>query len=226
MHNFEIFGVTHLLTLLAIAALASLLIVLYRRHSKLRKPIRYGLAACTLLSYPLQIAIAYIYSYPTDLGTTLPLHLCDLAAIIGGIALFTQSQKLAEIAYFWGLAGTLQGLLTPNLQHGFPSPEFVTFFWNHGFVVITALFLPLAMLWRPRPRAHWFVFGLSQIYLVIGLTVNFLLGTNFGYLHHKPNTASLLDYFPSWPWYILVLELVCFLFFFLLSLPFSRKSEK
>ncbi len=226
MQNFELFGATHLLTLLAIAALASSLIVLYRKRPKLQKPLRYGLAICTLLSYPLHIALAYVLSYPTDLETALPLHLCDLAAIIGGIALFNQSQKLAEFAYFWGLAGTIQGLITPNIHHGFPSPEFITFFWNHGFVVITALFFPLALGWRPRPKAHWYVFGLSQLYLVLGLTVNFLLGTNFGYLHHKPSTASLLDYFPTWPGYILVLEVICLLLFFLLSLPFSRKSEK
>jgi len=226
MQKFELFGITHGVTLISIAVFASALIFLYRKHSNLRKPLRYSLAVCVLLSYPLQIALACIFSYSIDLESALPFHLCDLAAIIGGIALFTQSQKLAEFAYFWGLAGTLQGLITPNIQHSFPTPEFFSFFWNHGFVVITALFLPLAMGWRPRPKAHWHLFGLSQLYLILGLTVNYILGTNFGYLSHKPDTASLLDYFPAWPWYILFLELVCVSLFFLLSLPFSRKSVK
>lgn len=226
MQNFELFGLEHLLTLLAIATLGSVLIALYRRHAKLGKPLRYGLAVCTLLSYPLQITVASISSHSIGVESALPLHLCDLAAIVAGIALITQSQKMAELAYFWGLAGTLQGLLTPNIHQGFPSPVYISFFWNHGFVVISALFLPLAMGWRPRPKAHWLVFGLTQFYLVLALLVNFQLGTNFGYLHHKPDTASLLDYFPSWPGYILVLELICLALFFLLSLPFSRKSEK
>ena len=60
----------------------------------------------------------------------------------------SKSQKMAELAYFWGLAGTLQGLLTPNIHQGFPSPVYISFFWNHGFVVISALFLPLAMGWH------------------------------------------------------------------------------
>ncbi|MEO1856160.1 MAG: TIGR02206 family membrane protein [Rubritalea sp.] len=226
MHNFELFGAPHLLSFVTILSAASILIVLYRRHSRLQKTIRYGLATCTLLSYPLHIALASIFSYQLDLETTLPLHLCDLAAIFGGTALFTKSQKLAEITYFWGLAATLQGLLTPDIQHSFPNPEFIAFFWNHGFVVITALFLPLAMAWRPRVKAHWYVFGMTQIYLILALTVNFSLGTNYGYLHHKPSTASLLDYLPVWPGYILFLEILCLAFFLLLSLPFSTKSEK
>ncbi|MFC4993787.1 TIGR02206 family membrane protein [Rubritalea tangerina] len=226
MPEFKLFGLTHILTLSVIGGAVVLLTWLYKAHPSLQKKIRWALAACVLASYPLQILSAAYFGYHVTLDTTLPLHLCDLAAIFGGIALLTQSQRCAEITYFWGLAGTLQGLLTPNIQSGFPSPEYLCFFWNHGFVVITALFLPLAIGWKPRKNAMWFVFGLTQVYLVLALTTNFSLHTNYGYLRHKPDTASLLDFFPSWPWYILVLEAICLFFFFLLSLPFSRKSVK
>lgn len=40
-----------------------------------------------------------------------------------------------EIAYFWGLGGTLQAVLTPDLQHGFPSLVYVNFFLGHGLVI-------------------------------------------------------------------------------------------
>jgi hypothetical integral membrane protein (TIGR02206 family) len=226
MRQFELFGATYWITLSFIFTLGYILIRSYRSKPDRRNSIRYGLAVCTLSSYPLHILLAFIFSYQISLESLIPLHLCDLAAIIGGIALCNKSYKLAEIAYFWGLAGTLQGLITPDIKDTFPSPEFISFYWNHGFVVITALFLPLAMGWRPRRNAYWYLFGISQLYLIVALSANYLLKTNYGYLFHKPKSASLMDYFPTWPWYILVLEALCLLIFFLLHLPFSHKSQK
>src|SRR5438132_907921 len=45
----------------------------------------------------------------------LPLQLCDVAIFVAAAALWSRNQLLVEITYFWGLAGTLQALLTPDL---------------------------------------------------------------------------------------------------------------
>ena len=50
----------------------------------------------------------------------LPMQLCDWAMFAVIAALVTLRRGVYEVAYFWGLAGTLQAILTPNLQSGFP----------------------------------------------------------------------------------------------------------
>ncbi|MFC5051706.1 TIGR02206 family membrane protein [Rubritalea spongiae] len=225
---FSLFGPVHITTLCIIATTSFTTIHLYRTTcDKTQKTIRQLLAICCLISYPLHLTLALIAENALSLENKVPFHLCDLAAIICGAALLTQRSRLCELAYFWGLAGTLQGLLTPNLTSTFPSPAFFSFFWNHGFVVVAALFIPLAIKWRPEKHALWRVFAITQIYVVLAMSLNFLLKTtNYGFLHHKPEQASLLDLFPAWPWYILLLEFICLLLFLLLNLPFSLKSQK
>ncbi|MGJ8674147.1 YwaF family protein [Rubritalea sp.] len=225
---FTLFSPTHIATLCVIITLSFTLITSYRRSCEnTKRTIRISLAFCCLISFPLHLVLTKFSGGSLSLENKIPIHLCDLATLICGAALITQKSRLCELAYFWGLAGTLQGLLTPNIQSTFPSTSFISFFWNHGFVVISALFIPLALGWKPEKNAMWRVFGITQIYMVLAMSCNFLLkSTNYGYLHHKPEQATLLDLFPEWPWYILVLELLCLLLFTLLNLPFSTKSRK
>jgi hypothetical integral membrane protein (TIGR02206 family) len=52
---------------------------------------------------------------------SLPLALCDVALIVAAIACWWPQWNLAvELTYFWGLAGTLQAVVTPDLSSGFP----------------------------------------------------------------------------------------------------------
>jgi uncharacterized membrane protein YwaF len=40
----------------------------------------------------------------------------------------------------------------------------------------------------------------------------------------KPPTASLIDVLGPWPWYLLALEGIAFVIFFILYLPFAIKD--
>lgn len=41
----------------------------------------------------------------------------------------------------------------------------------------------------------------------------------------KPSNGSLLDYLGAWPWYLISLEIVAFVLFLLLYLPFLIKNN-
>lgn len=227
MSNYSLFGLTHLLTLCCVALVFVGLHISYNKGAEsTRKTITRTLAVCCLVSYPVNQLLAQLSQTTQNLESLIPFHLCDLAALVCGAALLSESQRLRELAYFWGLAATLQGLITPNIADNYPLPLYVAFFWTHGFIVISALFLPLSLGLRPHRSAIWRVFLITNAYACGAMIVNSLIGTNFAFLSSKPTTASLLDYLPVWPWYIVCLQAICLALLWLLYLPFSVKSAK
>lgn len=152
--------------------------------------------------------------------SVLPMHLCDWAAIMAVITLIHPNQRTYELCYFWGLGGTLQALLTPDLLYGFPDLRFISFFALHGGVIASILFMTLGMGMRPVPASGLRVLAWSMLYLGTALVVNSMLGTNFGYLRAKPAQPSLLDYMAPWPFYIVQLVLLAIAFTLVLYAPF------
>ncbi|MEM8996384.1 MAG: TIGR02206 family membrane protein, partial [Acidobacteriota bacterium] len=73
-------------------------------------------------------------------NTMLPLHLCDIANVLCALLLVRGGQYLYELVYFWGLAGTLQALLTPDIPWTFPHPTFIAYFFGHGIIIVVAVF--------------------------------------------------------------------------------------
>ncbi len=123
----------------------------------------------------------------------MPLHVCDLALFACAIACLGRNQWTFEIAYFWGLAGTVRGLLTPDLLHPFPSPEFWFFFLGHGGIIGSVLFMVAGMRMRPlRGSVYRACFATIVYGLGAGL-FNLIFDTNYGFICAKPSSASLGD---------------------------------
>ena len=196
-----LFGTVHGVTLIVIALVAGIFIREGRRGHIWPTAI---LAFICLSAFPInQIALLRVDFQP-PLENFIPCHLCDIAALTAGFAILTRKPLLCELTYCWGLAGTMQALITPNLLLDFPHPRYWSFFIQHGVIVVVALYLPLAMGWKPRDGVVPRVFLCNQIYFITALCVNSILVTNFGFLAHKPNTPSLLDHLGDWPIYLLL----------------------
>jgi hypothetical integral membrane protein (TIGR02206 family) len=225
---FELYGIGHTGALICLAAVSILMILRCRKdaHSAHAKSSLLLLTFCCFAAYPINQAAWESAGGAITLDAVIPLHLCDIAAFLCGFALITRRALLCELAYFWGLAGTLQGLLTPNLPYDFPHPVFIAFFLQHGVVVITALLLPLGLGWRPRSGAWYKSFAWLLGYAVIAFFANMALNTNFGFLMQKPSEASLIDLMPPWPFYILLMICIAGLMFYLLGLPFRKSCQK
>jgi len=189
------------------------------------------LTACGLLAffnlsaYPLNQAAWMSLGIELPLDNILPLHLCDIAAMTAGFALLTKKPVLCALTYFWGLAATLQALLTPAIGLGFPSWPFITFFIQHFAIVAAALYLPVVDGWRPK-QPLWNdplrVYGWSVAYLAFALGINTLLDTNFGFASRPPANPSLIDHLGPWPWYLFSLQAIAVTLFLLLALPLCR----
>jgi hypothetical integral membrane protein (TIGR02206 family) len=174
-----------------------------------------------------QAAWSTVDSHP-DLDSALPLHLCDIAAFIAGFALITGRRLPCLLTYFWGLAATIQALLTPAITVGFPHPAYVAFFVHHFAIVGAALYLPLVAGWRSgRPWWRGPLIAMLWIngYLLLSIAANAALGTNFGFTARKPVNPSLLDHLGPWPVYLLWMEVLAAVLFSLLALPVLGKRS-
>ncbi len=148
------------------------------------------------------IYLVATHANKADLLYALPFQLCDAAIIISAIALWTRQQLLIEVMYFWGLAGTFQALITPDIPSHFPSFTYIQYYVAHGGVVAAALFLVVGLGHWPRPRAVLWVFGVTIAYAAFVGLLDALTGADYLYLRAKPGSHTLLDVMGPWPWYI------------------------
>jgi hypothetical integral membrane protein (TIGR02206 family) len=139
-----------------------------------------------------------------DLDLDLPFQLCDLVYLICLACFIAPKPLLVTLVTYWGLGGTVQALLTPDVSTAFPSTEFIFFFVGHSVIVVAVFFL----LGRaPHPNlAGWKGLRTSFLgllaYVVLAASVNKILNVNYGYLSAKPQGASILDAFGPWPLYV------------------------
>jgi hypothetical integral membrane protein (TIGR02206 family) len=150
------------------------------------------------------------------------MQLCDWAMVVIIVALWTGNRRWLEVAYFWGIGGTLQAIITPNLRIGFPDLRFISFFVAHSGIIIGIVFLMLIYGFRPRPIGILRTFVWTEVYFVVAFTTDLLTGENYGFLLHKPEAASLLSFLSdSRPVYLLEFHVLAFIFFTLLYVPFA-----
>lgn len=151
----------------------------------------------------------------------LPMHLCDWALISTVVALLLRRQICFELAYFWGLAGTAQALITPALDSsGFW--RIFAFFVVHSGIPAGVLWLIFEFKIRPQRGAFLRIVLWSQIYLVCTLAANAMTDGNYGFLSGRPAVHSMLDLFSDTRWlYVLQIDLTGLLFFLILDLPWQ-----
>ncbi len=220
---FQPFGVAHLTVIMATGALPFFLASVVRKAQWPRgeRVVAHAFAGVLGLNY---IAYAaYVWKTSTLYWeNALPFQLCDWAMVAIIVALLTGRVRWLEVAYFWGLGGTVQAIITPNLRHGFPDIRFLSFFVGHGAIVAGIVFLMVMRGYRPEFRSIFRVFAWTELYFVVTFTVDLLTGVNYGFLLHKPEAFSLLSYLSDErPIYLFQMHLLAFLFFFLLYAPFG-----
>jgi len=139
--------------------------------------------------------------YPWAVDRSLPLYICDIAALVGAVALVWRRPLLVEITWYWALAGTLQGIFTPDHAIGFPSYDWLEFYLDHIGVVLAACWLVLGLRIHPRPRAALRVAIITVLFIALVGVVDGLTGGDYDYLHasHPPGLLALLG---PWPWYL------------------------
>jgi hypothetical integral membrane protein (TIGR02206 family) len=222
-HPFQPYGLPHIVVIFLTITLPFALGAIVRRTKSPRaeRTIIALITAVLVLNY-----VAYLI-FVRSRGVVnwqemLPLQLCDWGMVVVIVAMWTGNQRWFEVAYFWGIGGTLQAVLTPNLQFGFPDWRFISFFTSHSGIIIGVVFLMLTRRYRPYPMSILRVFLWSEFYFVVTIIADELTGFNYGFLLHKPEAFSILSFLSdSRPLYLLEMHGVALVFFLVLYAPFA-----
>jgi hypothetical integral membrane protein (TIGR02206 family) len=236
--EFQPYGLPHLTVIVITIVLPFALATLVQRTKSrsIDRVIIAALSAVLILNY-----LAYLVFIRSqgvaEWRQMLPMQMCDWGIVVVIVAMWTGHQRWFEVAYFWGIGGTLQAVLTPNLRYGFPDWRFISFFTSHCAIIVGVIFLMLTRHYRPCPMSIVRVWLWSEFYFAVALIVDLLTGINYGFILHKPEAFSILSFLSDcWPLYLLQLHGVALLFFLVLYAPFAvfdaarkgliRKPEK
>lgn len=170
----------------------------------------------------------HLYNYSIgywNLQQNLPVHLCSVTNILCIVLLINYKQWIAELVYYWGLAGGIQSLLTPEFTIGMGGYNFYSYFINHGGLILVVAYMIVHYEFVPRPKSWLWTLGYTQL-LAFGVgIVNYLVNANYMYLSQKPAVKNPFI-IGDWPYYILVLEAVALLHFWVFYLPFHRINKR
>lgn len=210
---FAPFTPAHAGTVLACAIIIATLVVIGRRlrargPGALRAYERAlgGLALAHWLAYT-GSALQFIRQDPMF---AIPLQMCDLASLAAALSLLTARRPLAVLVYFWGLALSSQGFVTPTVRVGPESINFWFFWFSHLTIVGTAIYECAVRGLRPAFRDLCFAVAAGLAYMAVTLPINIAFGMNFGYTGppQADGARTLADALGSWPlrvvWIILL----------------------
>ena len=97
---------------------------------------------------------------------------------------------------------------------------------GHGLFVTTGFWVVTVERWRPTLRVLcWVTAGLNA-YALFVLWVNLRTGSNYLYMTGRPANASLLDFLPDRPWYLMIAEGMAITIFILMYLPFRVSRDR
>src|SRR6202171_1059460 len=175
--EFHAWGPSHLTVIFLTIGLPLLLaLIVHRTKSRfLERSICFAISALLLINYVAYLVVARNFGV-TTWYRMLPLQLRDWAMAVIIVALWTGNRRWLEVAYFWGIGGTLQALITPNLRFGFPVLRFIGFFLAHSGIIIGIVFLMLIYGFRPRAIGVVRIFAWTEIYFVVAFTIDLVTG--------------------------------------------------
>jgi hypothetical integral membrane protein (TIGR02206 family) len=224
--RFEAFSAEHVALIAGFLLVCAGLALLGRSHRGTPAELRFRRGFALLIpcfTVPMQVLQLLPDDY--DIGTSLPLQLCDLAWVAAMVALWTRHWMATALVYFWGLTLTVQGIVTPSLVQVFPDPRYVMFWGMHFFTVWAAVYLTFGVRVPLTWRSYRFTVACTAVWAATVMVFNAITGTNYGYLNRKPAVGSVLDIFGPWPGYVVVEVVVVAAVWALMTWPWVRTDR-
>lgn len=222
MDRFELFSKEHFFYLASYSLITFIFIIISLKVKDKKSFARNSAMVIGILKLS---ELAYRFVILGDpLKYLLPLHLCNLTLIMAIIAMTTENKVFLNLTYFWS-AGTIFALLTPEVKINFPHLLNISFFSTHFYLIFSAVYCVKAFNFKPNFESLLKAFKYVNLAFIIIFFINLVLGTNYMFVNYKPTFKSPLDYMGPWPYYIIVLEIITFVCFLVMYLPFYTKKR-
>ncbi len=223
--DFIPFSGQHFWVVLIAISIGSLLILWAKKQSE-----RIQIITGNILAFSISFIVVFgsiLNFFKTDFTyqEDLPLHLCSFLAIILPVLSYTRKYLLYEVLLFLILAGTLQSLVTPS-EYNYLNFIYFRYWFVHAGLVIFMLYATIVYGMRPTIKSVFKSFVGMQVYMVLMIILNYMIGSNYFYTNRKPDATTLLDVFGDWPQYIFVVEIIIIPFFLLIYFPFYLARKK
>ena len=156
-----------------------------------------------------------------DIAQDLSLHMCGISVFISCYALYTKNQAAFELSFFWGLAGALQAVLTPDptrFHFGY-----ISTFWSflsHGIIIMNVFWLIFVdnMRCRKNSLLNTILVTNGAIFIIGIINSAIGNGANYWFICEKPSGDSPF-LIGEWPYYLFTFQLAGILFMSLIYLP-------
>lgn len=165
-----------------------------------------------LIATSFSVQVYMVMNHMWDARSSLPLQLCSISGWLSGIAFFTANQLLFECLLYWGLAGAIHSLFTPEMSLGNHSFIVFEYYVGHAGIILAALYLIIVNGKMVRKHSWFRVFLHTQLVMLAVGAINWLLNSNYMYLCQKPAVDNPFI-MGDWPFYLIILEAVALLHF-------------
>lgn len=227
-NEFVLFSFWHVLMLAMISGSIVLMILNkeWLKHHKKVIGIIQLLAGVLMWSQEIMYNVWQYHNGLWSLGRSLPFHLCGLSIIFGPILYFRKSNRLFDLLYYWSIGAAI-ALFMPDIgPYGYPSFRAFQFFLSHGLIVFEIAFMLIVLDMKPSRGSVKYTWIVTNVIMIFIGFFNFIFDGNYFYLAHKPETASFMDFFGPWPFYIIVIECIGLVLFALMYLPFKKQNNE
>jgi hypothetical integral membrane protein (TIGR02206 family) len=219
---FQSFSQLHFMPVLFISIACYLIIKFAQKQTEYRQR-QIGLVMSLIVLFAMGYRMFIIYLEGSfTIQEELPLHLCRLMAIVMPMLMWWKHKQLLNMFYYLIIAGTLQAVLTPDLNQGPPHYEYYVYFIMHVTLIWIPVYVVMVYKFIPNLRDMVNAFLFTNVYMVFTLIINRLIGSNYLYTSHKPPNGSILDLFGEWPWYLVCAEGIGIVLFLIAYLPFRK----
>lgn len=224
------FSTVHIITMMTLLLFWILTILLIKILNRMKgednnRAFRYT-TAVLLVVFEAAFTVWHLLTGNFSVTCSLPLHLCDITAFTCAVMLVNENMLLFQINYFAGVSGAVQAIVTPTTLPAFPHFDFLDFFITHALLILSVLYMIFIRHFRPDWKTMFKVILIANAYMVIIYYFNKLTGSNYLYVNHPPNPPNLIDpllvniFGPS-PYYIAGMEILVFIIYSLMMLPFE-----
>jgi len=158
---------------------------------------------------------------------SLPLHACDMLAIIASLSLVKANRKTSALLYFCALSLAGQAIITPNGNQDPATFRFWLFWLLHAGIISASIYDLVVRKYRPAFKDFLCAILCLVMYAAVILPVNIAFDWNYGFIgNSKPDVPTVIDTLGPWPLRLLWMFFLVVIVLFIMYLPWKLFNKK